>query len=94
MIFLFDGALDTFLIPDALQVSLPNVSMPQTENLKIDIEKDQDSEQTIEEELSGSVKCLQHSQSDVDFRQWTRWMVLPRQEDALIKCRLLFQVVY
>ena len=55
-----DAAFDIILIADALQVPLPNFSLPQTENLE-------DSENAVEEELSGSVKCLQHNQSDVDF---------------------------
>ena len=65
--FLVDAALNIILIADALQVPLPNFSMPQTENLEADLEEGQDTEQAVEEELSGSVKCLQHSQSDVDF---------------------------
>ena len=62
-----DAALNIILIADVLQVPLPNCSMPQTENLEVDLEEDQDSEQVVEEELSGTVKLLQHNQSDVDF---------------------------
>jgi len=57
-----DAALNIILIADVLQVPLPNCSMPQTENLEVDLEEDQDSEQVVEEELSGTVKLLQHSQ--------------------------------
>ena len=65
--FLVDAALNLILIADALQVPLPNVSMPQTERLEVDLEEDQDSEHEVEEELSESVKCLQHSKPDVEL---------------------------
>jgi len=50
--FLVDAALNIILIADALQVPLPNLSLPQTENLEVDLEEGQDSENAVEEELS------------------------------------------
>jgi len=65
--FLVDAALNIILIADAFQVPLPNFSMPQTGNLEVDFEEGKDSEQAVEEELLGSVKSLQHSQSRCGF---------------------------
>ena len=40
--FLVDAKLNIILLADALQVSLPNFSTPQTENLEVDLEEGQD----------------------------------------------------